>query len=393
MPAALMLLLGLGVSTLASYVALDLARRVRVLRTRAGALWLFGAASALAIGIWSSQIIGIAAEPPAVRLRLRRLRLARRLGGGAGRGLAGLGAVSGRVATPRPGRLRRVRARHRRRRHARPRARRRSACSPGIDWQLLPLVAAFVGRRRRLHDGARRVLPRRRPHQAGDARPGRRPSALVLGVTLVASQQLVLGAAGLGRADRLAARRAASPRRRWPCSPRSARARCSWSACSSRSSRRACAGRCAAPRPSCSGARFRDGLTGLPNRLMFEGMLAQAVQQADATRQRLAILFIDLDGFKPVNESLGHAHRRPRAARDRGAPEALRPARGPGRPPRRRRVPDADRRQPERRGRGDLRRAAAGLDRRAVPDERPRGDGLELDRHRAVSRARADARR
>ena len=52
---------------------------------------------------------------------------------------------------------------------------------------------------------------------------------------------------------------------------------------------------------------FRDGLTGLPNRLMFDGMLAQAVQQADARQQRLAILFIDLDGFKPVNESLGHA--------------------------------------------------------------------------------------
>jgi diguanylate cyclase (GGDEF)-like protein len=40
---------------------------------------------------------------------------------------------------------------------------------------------------------------------------------------------------------------------------------------------------------------------------MFDGMLAQAVQHADSAHQRLAILFIDLDGFKPVNESLGHA--------------------------------------------------------------------------------------
>ena len=39
---------------------------------------------------------------------------------------------------------------------------------------------------------------------------------------------------------------------------------------------------------------------------MFEGMLAQAVQQADASGERMAMLFIDLDGFKPVNESLGH---------------------------------------------------------------------------------------
>ena len=67
MPTVLMLLLGLAVSTLAAYVALDLARRVRVLRTRAGALWLLGAASAMAIGIWSSQVIGIAAEPPPSR--------------------------------------------------------------------------------------------------------------------------------------------------------------------------------------------------------------------------------------------------------------------------------------------------------------------------------------
>ncbi len=51
---------------------------------------------------------------------------------------------------------------------------------------------------------------------------------------------------------------------------------------------------------------FRDGLTRLPNRLMFEGTLAQAVQQADASGERMAMLFIDLDGFKPVNESLGH---------------------------------------------------------------------------------------
>jgi len=51
---------------------------------------------------------------------------------------------------------------------------------------------------------------------------------------------------------------------------------------------------------------FRDGLTGLPNRLMFDGLLAQAVQQAHSERHKLAVMFVDLDGFKPVNESLGH---------------------------------------------------------------------------------------
>ncbi|CAN5767123.1 bifunctional diguanylate cyclase/phosphodiesterase [soil metagenome] len=49
-----------------------------------------------------------------------------------------------------------------------------------------------------------------------------------------------------------------------------------------------------------------DPLTELPNRPMFEGALAQAVIEADASRGRVALLFIDLDGFKPVNESFGY---------------------------------------------------------------------------------------
>ena len=51
---------------------------------------------------------------------------------------------------------------------------------------------------------------------------------------------------------------------------------------------------------------LRDPLTELPNRSMFEGTLAQCVQKADATGGRLALLLINLDGFKPVNESFGH---------------------------------------------------------------------------------------
>jgi diguanylate cyclase (GGDEF)-like protein len=51
---------------------------------------------------------------------------------------------------------------------------------------------------------------------------------------------------------------------------------------------------------------IRDPLTDLPNRIMFETTLAQAVQKADAAQQRLALLFVNLDGFKPINESIGH---------------------------------------------------------------------------------------
>ena len=50
---------------------------------------------------------------------------------------------------------------------------------------------------------------------------------------------------------------------------------------------------------------LNDPLTGLPNRPLFEGTLAQAVQQADAGRRRLALLYINLDGFMPINQSLG----------------------------------------------------------------------------------------
>ncbi len=51
---------------------------------------------------------------------------------------------------------------------------------------------------------------------------------------------------------------------------------------------------------------LRDPLTSLPNRQMFEGTLAQAVRRADADGRKLALLLINLDGFKPINESLGH---------------------------------------------------------------------------------------
>ena len=49
-----------------------------------------------------------------------------------------------------------------------------------------------------------------------------------------------------------------------------------------------------------------DGLTGLPNRSLFTQLLTRAVAQAQRRRTLLAVLFIDLDGFKQVNDRLGH---------------------------------------------------------------------------------------
>jgi diguanylate cyclase (GGDEF)-like protein len=300
---AFMLLLALAISTLAAYVALDLARRVRVLRTRAGVLWLLGAASAMAIGIWSSQVIGVAADPPAFPVGYSGLGTLSVWAAALIASLAGLGAVSGRVATP--GRVGfgafalGIGAVGTHALSLMP-----MGLLPGIEWQLLPFIAAFAGAAGgcmialgAFFRGGDRTKPATRGWQT--------TSALVFGVSLVGTQQLVVGAAGLGEqvgsanVEHLALTTLTLFASVGSCvillvgllfSVLEAGLR--------RSLRRA--------ETELQRASFRDGLTGLPNRLMFDGMLAQAVQAAHSQRSKLAVLFVDLDGFKPVNESLGH---------------------------------------------------------------------------------------
>jgi diguanylate cyclase (GGDEF)-like protein len=50
-----------------------------------------------------------------------------------------------------------------------------------------------------------------------------------------------------------------------------------------------------------------DALTGLPNRNWLQWYLPQAIGRARDNRQTLALLFIDLDGFKAANDTMGHA--------------------------------------------------------------------------------------
>ena len=49
-----------------------------------------------------------------------------------------------------------------------------------------------------------------------------------------------------------------------------------------------------------------DGLTGLPNRMLFMDRLATAIKRAARSHRPLALMFIDLDGFKAINDTHGH---------------------------------------------------------------------------------------
>jgi diguanylate cyclase (GGDEF)-like protein len=50
-----------------------------------------------------------------------------------------------------------------------------------------------------------------------------------------------------------------------------------------------------------------DSLTGLPNRILLHDRVGQTISHASRNKRKAAILFLDLDGFKHINDSLGHS--------------------------------------------------------------------------------------
>ena len=335
----LLVLASLLIATLASFVAMDLARRVRSEEPQVALAWLVGGSVAMGSGIWSMHFIGMMAFTLPIALGYTlgltvlswlaavasaglALAITRHDALGLPRLAAGALAIGGGICVMHYAGMAAI------------------PLAPGIVWDpglvaasaavaVLASAAALgifhwlrrpaVRGRMLVQSGAALLMGLAicGMHYTGMAAAGFPAGAVCLSTDALATQSLggavVLASAGLlavtlftsmldGRLRRRSARLAASLQ--------AANAKLKTANAELRT------------------LAFRDPLTELPNRLLFEDRLAHAVAACDARGpdSRLAVLFVDLDGFKPVNDSLGHAQGdlvlREAAARLRGVAAA-----------------------------------------------------------------------
>ncbi|CAJ0777497.1 putative signaling protein [Ralstonia psammae] len=306
----LLVLLSLFVAILASYTALDMAGRVVTAQGRAALWWLIGGASAMGLGIWSmhfvgmlalnlpipvgydvgitlaSLAIGIGASTFALWLVSRRELPWPRLAGGAllmGAGVAGM-HYSGMAAL---------------------------RMNPGIQYDparfALSIVIAVLA------SGVALWIAFRLRRQARRVRALRAGSAVVMGVAIVGMHYTGMSAAAFPFDS--------------VCGAAHTGASAEWlalviivvtlavlaialiiSVLDLRMEARTAllANSLAAANKELAYLALHDNLTKLSNRVLLEDRLTQAIRTAEREKRRFALMFMDLDGFKAVNDVYGH---------------------------------------------------------------------------------------
>ncbi|UGS91444.1 EAL domain-containing protein [Ralstonia wenshanensis] len=306
----LLVLLSLFVAILASYTALDMAGRVVTAQGRAGSWWLIGGASAMGLGIWSmhfvgmlalnlpipvgydvgitltSLAIGIGASMFALWLASRRELPWPRLAGGAllmGAGVAGM-HYTGMAAL---------------------------RMNPGIQYNparfALSIVIAVLA------SGVALWIAFRLRRQARRVRALRAGSAVVMGVAIVGMHYVGMSAAAFPFGS--------------VCGAAHTGASAEWlalviiivtlavlaialiiSVLDMRMEARTAllANSLAAANKELAYLALHDNLTKLSNRVLLEDRLTQAIRTAEREKRRFALMFMDLDGFKAINDVYGH---------------------------------------------------------------------------------------
>jgi len=306
----LLVLLSLFVAILASYTALDMAGRVVTAHGRAALSWLIGGASAMGLGIWSmhfvgmlalnlpipvgydvgitltSLAIGIGASMFALWLVSRRELPWPRLAGGAllmGAGVAGM-HYTGMAAL---------------------------RMSPGIQYDParfgLSVVIAVLA------SGVALWIAFRLRRQSRRVRALRAGSAVVMGVAIVGMHYTGMSAASFPFGS--------------VCGAAHTGASAEWlalviiivtlavlaialiiSVLDLRMETRTAllANSLAAANKELAYLALHDNLTKLSNRVLLEDRLTQAIRTAEREKRRFALMFMDLDGFKAVNDVYGH---------------------------------------------------------------------------------------